>query len=169
MKNRGTSFEKRIADALEIYRNRGALKAHKVDPPTKTFPGGKGRPPRTILLPNPFLDFVGAMPNKGGRMLCFEAKRTEDPRLAIDADRGVTPAQWASLHEWQAAGAACFILWEFPTRTDPFEMRILTLEIAKAALLDCERKSVPWNRAAPVPRGTGYLRYDFMAAIDALT
>lgn len=156
-KNLGKSTERWVEIMLNQYRAAGIANIKKVDPPTKTvFAKGK---PRTILLPNPFLDFHGVWTARGGRAVCFEVKRTDKDSLDIDRDKGLTPSQWRHLNEWEASGCFSFVLWEHGDR-----FSVLTTAIIKAILLETGRVSVPWSHAIRVPRNN-----DFLQIVESLT
>ena len=161
--NQGTAFERRIAPQLTLWKRQGRAKIEKVDPPSLT------RGFKTILLPNPFLDYAGTWTEMGGRTIIVEAKHTDKSRLDINRKGGITEKQWSDLKKWKAAGAECFILWEHPTSLDPFELRILTIEIAAAACEKGGRVSIPWHEALKVQRGTGMNRFDWLTTAKHLT
>ena len=165
-KNKGSDTEKTIAMICSAYRKAGRANIRKVDPPTLTM--GKGR---TILLENPFLDFMGVWTEAGRRSITFEVKRTAEPRLPVNrpGQSGITVKQWQCLQDWDRAGACTFILWHHPTTANPHGIRILTIELIRQALQETERASVPWNRAIKVERGNGFITHDFLNTAKHLT
>ena len=64
-------------------------------------------------------------------MLQIEVKSTSKPQLAIYTDSGgLKDSQIVAMHDWTAAGAACFLLWFYGG-----QVRFITLkEIAAAKL-----------------------------------
>lgn len=155
-RNRGKGLEEYLDVLNEQYEKRGIARIRKVDPPSRTVTV-KGRP-RTILMPNDWLDYAGTWKARGGRALIFEAKHTEEPRLRIARDGGITQRQWENLLAWEAAGAATFVVWEHRGR-----IRVVTTALIEQALEDRNRLSLNWHDAIPCPRN------DFLAVAEHLT
>lgn len=154
MKNRGKEFEAEIEETCRAYERQKVAKVHKVDPPTRVFMSSNAR--RVIMLGNPFLDFVGTICSSG-RMLTFEAKHTEEPRLAFRSS-GISENQLHALFSWQAAGALAFVLWRHRNET-----RLVTpADIRRAEAED--RSSIRWDTPGLplVGQGLGMALVDFL-------
>lgn len=111
--NTGKSFEAELSVLFAELERKGAARIRKVDPPTRVIGGGFRR--RVILLPNPFLDYVGTI--AGGRAVFIEAKSTATGRLPFCRSGGLTEEQWQAMRGWHAAGAAVLVLWRQPAGT----------------------------------------------------
>lgn len=113
-KNTGKSFEHELELLFKGLEARRIARIRKVDPPTRIIGGGGFR--RVIFLPNPFLDYAGAI-CRSGRAVFLEAKSTSSHRLPIDRSGGVTEEQVGSLRAWARADALVGVLWRFQNRT----------------------------------------------------
>lgn len=107
-RNAGHSFESELETAFLHFSGRGELRVKKSDPPIKTF--GHGPFKRVIHLKNPFLDFLGCWPTRGGRAVFIEAKSSMKPVLPFGGK--LTQEQMDALRHWHNAGAVAFVLWE---------------------------------------------------------
>lgn len=159
-KNRGKGTEQWVDMILRGYAARGVATIEKVDPPTKTIQLGGGKV-RTLLLPNPFLDYFGTWTARGGRAVTFEVKHTEEPKLKICRSGGITDKQWEALRRWERAGAATFVLWEHGG-----QFRVVTTALIEQALLETDRKALLWTHAIR-PAGVGGT--DFLNTVEHLT
>lgn len=154
MKGKGKWLEEEITRIAGAYRTRGQLHLEKVDPPTRIFRG------QVIFLQNPFLDFAGAWRERGGRAIFLEAKSTDDPKLEIGKG-GLRDAQRQALRNWQLSGAAVGIIWGLSRAQ---ELRWVPLEAIDAQLRN-GTKHLKWDNATPLPRGTGWVTWDFLHAL----
>ena len=161
-KNTGTEFEAHVALVCDCYRAQGRADITKVEPPIKTLFIGPGKT-KVIHLENPYLDFIGAWTERGGRALHIEAKTTQAPRLAVGADNGISADQIANLKRWHNAGAAVGVLWEHAG-----QVRFVTLTAIDHAREIEERASVQWSKAYPIPQGEGFVSFDFLAILAVL-
>jgi penicillin-binding protein-related factor A (putative recombinase) len=149
-RNDGTGFENSLAGVLRCYASAGQMRVKKVSQPIKVFgpPGNQ----RVIHLENPFLDFVGAWTERGGRMIMFEAKSTIEPKLQLGSK--LSDNQAASLHLWDVANAVSFLLWEHRGA-----VRLWTdWMIAEQAT---EWRHLKFERGVVVPAGLGFVLWDF--------
>lgn len=142
--NTGKPFEHLILEALERYDVLGVMRARKVDPPVAMKDG------KIILRRNPFLDFVGAWTERGGRALFFEAKSTTDPYLPVNAAGGISPGQCQAIREWSRAGAVVFVLWQYRR-----QVALLPFTTVMAAELGGDHFKWPAGIAVP-EHGFGY-------------
>lgn len=152
--NQGRWLQDLVTTICEDYDRRRLAKIHKVDPPMKIVGTGYAR--KTIFMPNPFVDYIGAWEVRAGRAIALEAKSTADPSLALCQSCGVTDKQWLALNGWRRAGAAVGILWGYRD-----EIRFVPFEAARAQLTTGV-KHVKWEHATPVPRGLGMCVFDFL-------
>lgn len=155
--NQGRAFQNEITRTAEIYEQKGLLRLAKVDPPMRIV--GTGHARKTIMLDNPFLDFHGAWRERGGRALCIEAKSTEKPTLGLCQSGGITENQWRNLQSWAGNGAACCVLWGYRGET-----RYVPLQ-AIAAQLRAGIKHLKWDNATVVPRGLGFVFFDWLQTL----
>jgi penicillin-binding protein-related factor A (putative recombinase) len=156
-KNRGKGLEEYLDILNRGYETRGVARIRKVDPPTRTVVV-KGGKPRTFPLPNDWLDYAGTWTERGGRMIVFEAKHTEEPSIRIQREGGITERQWNNLLRWEAAGAATFVVWEHRGR-----VKVVTTALIEMALEDRKRLSLTWTDAIPT------IDNDFLAVAQHLT
>lgn len=165
--NPGKDFEAALRQQFAVYAVRKLARVEKCDPPSAMRCVGPGRF-KPVLLPNPFLDFVGTWTARGGRMLAIEAKSTRDPRLPCPADNGIKAQQIAAMNEWKAAGAFVAVLWEYRTE-DSADIRIVTLDTI-AQTVAKGRASIAWADAIPVPTGLPHqcITVDFLTAFNQL-
>ena len=159
MKNTGKPFEKTIETILMQYASKGILRMKKVDPPTRLLKLGGST--KVIMLPNPFLDYVGSWTARHGRAVFMEAKSTSEPQLKINSDGGLTVKQFEAMRQWQAAGAVTFVLWEHHGH-----VRMLTYDMVKAALETA--KHIKFPCAIPVPNGLGFVIYNFVEIMEKI-
>jgi len=159
----GQAFEREVGMVCDAYRATGRADIRKVDPPTRTL--WKCGKPVTILLPNPFLDFVGTWTEMGGKAVMIEVKSTEEPRLAVLAEKqkgsGISHDQLTNALAWEKAGAAVAFLWRHDRA-----VRLLTPSMVRAATTD--RKSVTWTTAHLVPAGLGFCFHDFLTLLHPI-
>lgn len=151
----GRPLQNEIIQIANVYRTQGVCVLHKVDPPLRVV--GKRPNVKVIFLDNPFLDFVGAWKARGGRAIVLEAKQTEEPKLTFG--NKLTDKQIAALRSWHSYGAAVGVLWMFGG-----EMRYLPIA-AITARLDEGIKHVKWEHATEIPRGLGFITWDFMRTL----
>lgn len=109
-KNTGKAFEHELELLFKVLESRRVARIRKVDPPTRIVGGGFRR--HVIFLPNPFLDYAGAI-CRTGRAVFIEAKSTVDHRLPIARHGGVTEEQVEALRGWAQADALVGILWRY--------------------------------------------------------
>lgn len=156
-RNQGTSYETELERAFGTYLLNGIAKVEKCDAPTKVL--GK----KVIYLENPFPDFIGTWTQQGGRLLTFEAKRTDAPTLGVGKS-GLKTHQLDALDLWHRAGGFSALLWQYRGET-----RAMTAGQIRKALSETGRKSLMWEQATPLPRGTGWVSYDFLKWAKELT
>ena len=156
-KARGSAFESLVEQHWMAYDKQGVCKVEKVDPPTRM--AGKF----LIQLDNPFLDYVGSWTERGGRMIVIEAKTTLEPRLPIlGKSGGMTEKQIESFKRWHAMKAAVAVLWQHDD-----EIRLVhSIHIEEAEWN--QRKSIRWDQADKIPRGKGFLLFDWMKSLREL-
>jgi penicillin-binding protein-related factor A (putative recombinase) len=154
--NDGRSFEKSLEIICRIYEEKGRATFSKVEPPCRTLGYGPGR--RVIFLPNPFLDYTGCINEMNGRSAHFEAKSTSEPTLPCGDRGGFSQSQREAMERWRDAGAATWLLWEHQN-----EVRFWTFDMIQTGL--SERRSLVWHDGLPVPLGTGFVFWDFMATV----
>lgn len=104
-KAQGAHFEKMIEASCEYYKQTGTAVIEKTPEPfhiTKPLSDGKfiGNFAKAAQP-----DFKGVL--KGGRMIAMEAKNSTNDRISQDR---VTSEQTATLDQYQAAGALCYVL-----------------------------------------------------------
>ena len=160
-KNNGTAFESHIKLAAEGYAAQGRATLEKADPPTAIRYKGPGKP-FVQQLENPFLDFLGVWTERGGRALFIEAKSTEEHRLPICRDNGLTSKQVAALQRWHDAGAVVGVVWHHRG-----EWRLVTLSLIEMVRAEGSA-SLRWADAMTLPRGTGLIQYDFLTALACI-
>jgi len=160
--NDGKQFESCVETVLRQYQSRGLFRARKVDPPARVLGTGAAR--RVIFQANPFLDYVGVWCERKGRAVFFEAKSTAEARLPFGGDHGLTGAQIESMRHWHAHGAITFCLWEV---RGVARVSLITLGNLDAARKD-GMKSLTWNYAEEVPKGTGFVVFDFLVILRKL-
>ena len=141
-KNTGKALENLIEKQAELYHSQGLLYLNKVDPPTRTINAKWGK--ITTLLPNPFPDFVGCLPN--GQMVCIEAKSTHKQSLGIGAG-GLRPKQIDDLYKWENAGAKVGIIWQ----NEKFFFWVTLEDVRKSIAMG--RKSVPMSMPEKITEG----------------
>lgn len=156
--NQGKWLELTIKQAALEYQRQGRLSLEKVDPPMRVMGTGPHR--RTVMLPNPFLDFVGTWTEQCGRAIFIEAKSTADPRLPI-VDEGVKTAglkfkQIQALKRWRAAGAAVGVLWGYQEQLRFIPMQAIESQQRNGI------KHLKWDNATPIPRGYGWVVFDWI-------
>jgi hypothetical protein len=152
--NTGKPFEKLLEKTFAAYQALGVMSIEHVDPPTRSVRcGGQWK---VIWQPNPFVDYLGTWTARGGRMLCLEAKSTDQDVLDINSykSNGVTIKQWESIKRWSNAGAACGILWQCPAG-----IRLVSVGTASDLVARGERCRVENSWA--IPQGKGWLLADF--------
>lgn len=149
---RWVAAEADIDGASRIYEKRGVLSLSKVAPPTLTT--GRG----IIHLSNPFLDYIGAWTERGGRMLHIEVKSTKEPRLRINGSPGLTDGQMIAFRRWHLSGSACGLVWM---------ANGLPRWVSMAHLFEAHArgdKSIHADDARRITQGVGLL-YDFAACL----
>lgn len=156
-KQAGDAFESTIELILTGYERTRRATINKVDPPTKVV--GKGK---VIHMANPFLDYVGAWTERGGRAIFLEAKSTAGPTLKLCASGGLTDKQWEALHRWDQAGAVTGILWGHAG-----QIKAINLPTIRQAITT--RRSIKWEHYRPCRKGTGLITHDFLAELAELT
>lgn len=157
-KNRGTEFERALELVFDQYERQGLARIRKVDPPVKVIGV------RKIFLPNPWLDFVGAWNEQGGRMIAIEAKHTQEPRLGLDTSDGLKIDQWRNAMGWEAFGALVVIAWRYGE-----EVRFTTPAQIRALTARQERKSLRWCDAHRAEKGFGFIQWDVLGFARKLT
>lgn len=148
-RNTGAVAEKMILLTAKEYERRGILTLRKVDPPLRTWGPG-----RTILLPNPWLDFAGAWTERDGRMFLVEVKSMRERQLRIGIG-GVNDRQLENAVLWSRAGAAVLLLWECSGGwfAGPLpEIAVGTETLSPGSLME-------------VQRGTGLILVDFVKSL----
>jgi len=156
-RNNGRAFEGLVETILTHYAGAGLLRLKKVEPPTRTF-GGAGRR-QVVYLANPFLDFIGAWTEAGGRTVCLEVKSTQENRLPMGGTSGLSGTQVETIFHWENAGAVVAVIWECPEGV--FMVRPAGVRRAIAA----GRKSLKPEDGLRVPRGTGWVVWDFLSLL----
>jgi penicillin-binding protein-related factor A (putative recombinase) len=156
-RNDGRAWEATVEAILTQYTARGLLRLRKVEPPTRTI-GGKGFR-KVIYLPNPFLDYVGAWTEAGGRAVFMEAKSTSEDRLPMGGSGGLSAGQVENLFNWTNAGAVAFVLWEAPAG-----VVFIRAESVRSAFVK-NRKSLAPDDGVPVKAGVGFVVWDFLAVM----
>lgn len=157
--NDGRAFQDTLVGIFGEYERRGIATIRKIDPPVRVMGGGKAR--RVIFMPNPWLDFAGT--TNRGHAIIIEAKSTSEARLGIN-DRGIKPHQMEIALRWRGMGAIVFFLWHFTDGTHEGVRLVLPSQVLAA-----ERKSLRWDDAFRIPRGTGFLLFDPLRAYVAAT
>jgi hypothetical protein len=163
--NDGRGFQKLLQTVVEAYEVRGVATLRKTDPPVRVLhqPGGRQK---VIFLSNPFLDYIGTWTARGGQTIVIECKSTREPVLRLVEDEkvgaGIKRKQLNAALAWQRGGAAVAFLWEYNGA-----VRIVSPAMVEARWLD--RKSLLWADAHKVPQGEGFILFDFLACLAALT
>ena len=150
--NTGKPFEKLIKDICSVYESLGILRMVKVDPPVRIIGRGK-----MLFMANELPDFVGC--DHTGRMLAIEAKSTAKKFLPLNRPGGVTANQNALLSKWRRMGAIAGVLWETGDRVWWLSADTIQSVIATGG------KSATPALATPIPRGNGYVIWDFAPTI----
>lgn len=155
MNNDGRGFQKEIERCLIQYQRDGLLRCKKVDPPVRVIGFGARR--QVIFQVNPWLDYVGAWRERGGRLVTFEAKSTADPRLPFGKEAGVSKDQLEAMHHWGQTGAAVFVLWQVRNIGTFF-----VLESAFVRARDEGRRSVRPEDGRLIRQGIGFATVHFL-------
>ncbi len=157
--NDGRAFQEKIQTVANQYKFKNLLALAKVDPPMRVMGSGPAR--RFIYLPNPFVDFVGAWTEAGGRMLCVEAKSTTEDRLPLLTSGGLSQSQYDAMREWAARGAISFLLWEWKDQgVALIELNVL-IEAVEAIRRKEQFKRIEWREQWKLERGIGFVHFDF--------
>lgn len=156
--NTGKFFEKELALTLAAYERQGTARLRKVDPPVRMIGGGRG----IIQLPNPFLDYVGALTARGGRAVFIEAKSTAGARLPVGGKDGLTGKQVEALRAWHSAGALVGLLWRRMAGEEV--VRVFTVGDVNQALSRGALSLRPEDGAV-CRQGTGYALWDFLPVL----
>lgn len=152
MRNTGKPFERLIETVSNEYERKRILMLRKVDPPTTVIRG------RVVYLNNPFVDWCGVWIERGARAIHAEAKSTCEPVLGIGHSSGVNERQVNNLVQWDAAGAAAFVLWLYADRVKVLPIRWLLDHTQRSG-----RKSIPWEDAGGECRqGKGFVLWDYV-------
>ena len=109
-RNDGRAFEGQLETIATQYVSKRIMRIKKCEQPLRIM--GKRPFIKVVFMENPFLDFTGSWMERGGRMICFEAKSTTKPVLPIGGDNGMKQSQIDAMGYWLAAGAVSFLLWE---------------------------------------------------------
>lgn len=162
--NDGRGFQSLLETVNAAYESRGIARIRKTDPPVRIM--GNPSKARVIFQPNPWLDYAGAWTANDGRTIIIEAKATSEPTLRIVGEgmtgAGIKHAQLVNAEAWRDAGAAVAFLWHYNA-----EIRIFTPAMVRAALTD--RKSLRWLDVHKIPQGEGFIAFDYLRALSALT
>lgn len=145
-------FEDNIEKVLTQYSHQELMLIKKVEPPTRTL--GSGFKRRVIYLENPFLDFIGAWREQGGRLVCFEAKHTDKPRLPLN-DSGLKETQRQAMRSWYNYLGVTFALWGYAG-----EVRFVSVHLVMQTWR-AGAKSIEWEQAEVIPQGKGFVLFDF--------
>lgn len=158
----GRGFEDEVEATLRCYSSDGFLRCKKVEPPMRIFGG------RTIFLANPFLDFIGAWSERGGRLVCFECKATRECKLGVGGSGGLNERQLDAMRLWDAAGAVAFLLWRHPAKDGmvalPSEVELWPCR----AMDDLPAKHICAGEGITVGQGTGFRTVDFLPVMRKL-
>ncbi len=157
--NDGRAFQADIETTLNAYRARGRADLRKVDPPSRLV--GTGSQRRVIFMANPFLDYVGAWTERHGRTVIIEAKSTQEHRLRLARDGGLTAEQCNTLARWRKAGAAAAVLWRHRGHVTLWTAERVWLEIGYG------KASLVHEEGVPVLQGGGTLLVDFLPVLAA--
>lgn len=155
--NQGRALETEIEAIANAYEARNVMRISKVEPPVRLL--GTGIRRKTIFLRNPFLDFVGSWTERGGRAIFLEAKSTTKPQLPLFQDGGITENQWAAILQWRNHGAATGVLWGYDG-----QIRFVPVP-AMISQQQAGVKHIKWDNATPVPKGEGWVTWDFVHAL----
>lgn len=162
--NDGRRFQELMDKIHAAYEQRGIARIRKTDPPVRVM--GSPMKARVIFQPNPWLDYAGSWTVNGGRAIIVEAKSTVEPSLRIVGEgmsgSGIQHSQLLNAEAWRAAGAAVGFLWHYNG-----DVRIFTPAMIRAALT--ERKSLRWIDVHKIPQGEGFIVFDYLRALYALT
>jgi penicillin-binding protein-related factor A (putative recombinase) len=161
MRNTGKGFESMVLATAGAYETEGVMTLRKVDPPTQVV-WRLGKPQVIFKKGNPFLDFVGCWTERGGCAVFLEAKSTNEQRLPIYSDGGVSSLQMEALLRWERAGAAVGVLWEFKGEVRFVSTRVIRMN------RHLGRSSVSWGCAEQVPQGMGFKIADFVVNLRRL-
>lgn len=158
--NDGRGFEDLFERTCDAYLHSRTLRLSKVEPPVKVIGGGKVER-RVIFLENPYLDYLGAWTERGGRSLMIEAKCTSGPdggKLPIRDDSSLKLRQVEWLKRWHCAGAAVGVVWNWTERGSVFLPIGLIDSIIKA-----ERRHIKFEEGDKIEQGVGFVLLDFAA------
>lgn len=155
--DRGKALQARLESIWLGYRKAGRARIEKIDPPVKVYGTGPRR--SVVFLENPWLDYSGAWTEQGGRSLHIEAKSTDGERLSLGGSGGVTNNQVAALRKWSEAGGVAALAWGHAN-----EIKIIPARELLDAW-DAGAKSIQWRHLPAVPRGTGLVEFDLLAAL----
>lgn len=162
--NDGRRFQELMDKIHAAYEQRGIARIRKTDPPVRVM--GSPMKARVIFQPNPWLDYAGSWKANSGRAIIIEAKSTVEPTLRILGEgmdgSGIKHTQLVNAEAWRDAGAAVAFLWHYNA-----EIRIFTPAMVRAALT--ERKSLRWMDVHKIPQGEGFIVFDYLRALYALT
>lgn len=162
--NDGRQFQTLLETIHAAYEARGIALMRKTDPPVRVM--GSPFKARVIFMENPWLDYAGTWGANNGRAIIIEAKATTEPTLRIipegKAGAGIKHTQLVNAERWRDAGAAVAFLWHYNA-----EIRIFTPAMVRAALT--ERKSLRWMDVHKIPQGEGFIVFDYLSALFALT
>ncbi len=162
--NDGRQFQSLLETIHSAYESRGIARIRKTDPPVRVM--GNPAKARVVFQPNPWLDYAGTWGVNNGRAIIIEAKATTEPTLRIVGEgmtgAGIKHTQLVNAESWRDAGAAVAFLWHYNA-----EIRIFTPAMVRAALT--ERKSLRWVDVHKIPQGEGFIVFDYLRALYALT
>lgn len=162
--NDGRQFQSLLETIHSAYESRGIARIRKTDPPVRVM--GNPAKARVVFQPNPWLDYAGTWGVNNGRAIIIEAKATTEPTLRIVGEgmtgAGIKHTQLVNAESWRDAGAAVAFLWHYNA-----EIRIFTPAMVRAALT--ERKSLRWVDVHKIPQGEGFIVFDYLRALFALT
>ena len=162
--NDGRQFQALLETIHSAYESRGIAMLRKTDPPVRVI--GSPFKARVIFQENPWLDYAGTWGANDGRAIIIEAKATSEPTLRIIPEgkdgAGIKHAQLVNAEAWRDAGAAVAFLWHYNA-----EVRIFTPAMVRAALTD--RKSLRWIDVHKIPQGEGFIVFDYLRSLYALT
>lgn len=162
--NDGRTFQALLEKIHVAYESRGIARIRKTDPPVRVM--GPPNKARVVFQPNPWLDYAGSWTVNDGRMIIIEAKATVEPSLRIIGEgmsgSGISHSQLVNAEAWRDAGAAVAFLWHYAG-----EIRIFTPAMVRAALT--ARKSLRWLDVHKIQQGAGFIVFDYLSALFALT
>ena len=160
--NTGKALENIIENSAKRYELDGKLMLRKCDPPSLSY--NKNGRTNHVLLQNPFLDFIGSLPD--GRCVQIEAKSTKDPRLHLGGNNGVTQKQIDSIKAWERFNVITFVIWEHNGNYGYLDYEIIQ-KITSQKRGSSYRKSIRWEESMPIHQGTSIL-CDFMATANRM-